>query len=224
MSQPGGRASRRNGGERKPREQRRAELIEVATQVFFERGYEAASLQEIAERLGMLKGSLYYYIQSKEDLLYDVISQVHRAGLANIESLAAQPGDALTRLRGVIVGHIDHECRNLTKTAVFLHELQALPRDRQEDIIGGDHAYRGVFIQLVIEGQRDGTIRADIDPKLASLSALGSINWVYRWFRPGGEFTPAQIGQQFADLIVQGLATEPAMAALQNGAAQKGLR
>ena len=131
MRQPPGRAQRRGGGERKPREERWSELIEVATDVFYAKGYDAASLQDIADRLGMLKGSLYYYIQSKEDLLFDVIKAVHEEGLANIESLAAGEGNPLERLRDVIIGHIEHECRNLTKTAVFLHELQALSPARQ---------------------------------------------------------------------------------------------
>lgn len=212
MRQPPGRPGRRAASPRKPREERWSELLQVATQVFYEKGYDAASLQDIADRLGMLKGSLYYYITSKDDLLYAVISEVHRAGLANIESLAAAEGNALQRLRGVIVGHIEHECRYLTGTAVFLHELQALAGDRQEEIIGGEHAYRGVFRHLIEDGQREGLIRAAVDPKLAALSVLGSINWVYRWFQPGGEYTARQIGEQFADLIIRGLATASAVA------------
>ena len=92
MRQPPGRAHRRGGGERKPREERWSELIEVATDVFYAKGYDAASLQDSADRLGMLKGSLYYYIRSKEDLLFDVIKAVHEEGLANIKSLAAGEG------------------------------------------------------------------------------------------------------------------------------------
>jgi TetR/AcrR family transcriptional regulator, cholesterol catabolism regulator len=215
MRQPPGRVQRRGGGERKPREERWSELIEVATDVFYAKGYDAASLQDIADRLGMLKGSLYYYIQSKEDLLYDVIRTVHSEGLANIESLAAAPGDALERLRNVIIGHIDHECRNLTKTAVFLHEMQSLSPERQAEIIGDEHAYRRVFVDLIETGQREGLIRAEMDPKLAALSVLGSINWVYRWFTPGGEFSSHQIGEQFADQALRGLATPEALARLQ---------
>jgi AcrR family transcriptional regulator len=213
MRPPPGRAERRAASARKPREERWSELIGVATQVFYEKGYDAASLQDIADRLGMLKGSLYYYIKSKDDLLYTVISEVHRAGLANIESLAAAPGDALQRLRGVVTGHIEHACRNLTGTAVFLHEMQVLGDDRQEEIIGGEHAYRGVFRHLIEDGQREGLIRPAVDPRLAALSILGSTNWVYRWFQPGGEFTARQIGEQFADMIICGLAAGDAAAA-----------
>lgn len=213
MPQPPGRGPRRSGGDRKPREERWPELIEVATEVFYEKGYEAASLQGIASRLGILKGSLYYYIQSKEDLLFEVIKSVHQEGLANIESLAAGEGDALRRLRNVIIGHIDHECRNLKKTAVFLHELQALAPDRQAEILGGEHAYRRVFSDLITAGQKEGLIPDSLDPKLAALWILGSMNWVYRWFRPGGEFTARQIGEQFAEMAVHGLAMRGAPAA-----------
>lgn len=140
MQQPAGRAERRSGGARKPRKERWIELLQVATEVFCEKGYEAASLQDIADRLGMLKGSLYYYIRTKEDLLYEVINDVFQQGLANIESLASQPGDPVERLYKVIVGHVDHMCRRLTGTAVFLHELDSLSADRQKSILGGEHA------------------------------------------------------------------------------------
>src|SRR2546421_12664685 len=158
MRQPPGRAQRRGGGERKPREERWSELIEVATAVFYAKWYDAASLQDIADRLGMLKGSLYYYIQSKEALLYDVIKTVHEEGLANIESLAAGEGDALERLRSVIIGHIDHECRNMTKTAVFLHEVQELSPERHTEITGDEPAYERVFAGLIEAGQQDALI------------------------------------------------------------------
>lgn len=214
MRQPPGRAQRRPGGERKSREERWSELLEVATQVFYEKGYEAASLQDIADRLGMLKGSLYYYIQSKEDLLYEVVNEVHQEGLATIEGLAAQEGPALERLRGVIVGHIEHECDTLTKTSVFLHELEALTPERQREVIGSGHAYRRVFSDLIAEGQKEGQIRAAVDPKLGALWILGSINWVYRWFRPGSGFSARQIGEHFGDMVVRGLAEPDVLAGM----------
>jgi AcrR family transcriptional regulator len=213
MREPAGRSARRSGGERKPREERWAELLEVATQVFYEKGYDGASLQDIADRLGMLKGSLYYYIQSKEDLLFDVISTVHKQGLEVVRTRADVPGSPLERLEGVIRGHVEHTCRNLVPTAVFLHELSALPAKRRQDVLGTEHAYQGVFRELVEQGQSAGEVRADLDPRLAVLSILGSTNWVYRWFRPGGTFTPEQIGAEMAEMAIRGIATEEALKA-----------
>lgn len=213
MRQPAGRSARRSGGERKPREERWVELIEVATQVFYEKGYDGASLQDIADRLGMLKGSLYYYIQSKEDLLFDVISTVHRDGLAVIRARADVEGDPLQKLESVIVGHVEHTCRNLVPTAVFLHELSALPAERRQEILGSEHAYQGVFRDLIEQAQELGDVRSDLDPRLAALSVLGSTNWVYRWYRPGGAFTPEQIGSELAEIAIRGIATEKVLAA-----------
>jgi TetR/AcrR family transcriptional regulator, cholesterol catabolism regulator len=212
LRQPAGRSARRAGGERKPREERWAELLEVATQVFYEKGYDGASLQDIADRLGMLKGSLYYYIQSKEELLFDVISTVHREGLAVITARAGIEGDPLRRLENVIVGHVEHTCRNLVPTAVFLHELSALPAQRRQEVLGSEHAYQAVFRELIEAAKRDGLVRADVDPRLATLSVLGSTNWVYRWFRPDGSYRPETIGAQLAEMAVRGIATDAALA------------
>jgi TetR/AcrR family transcriptional regulator, cholesterol catabolism regulator len=206
---PAGRSERRAAGERKPREERWAQLLEVATQMFYEKGYEGASLQDIADRLGMLKGSLYYYIQSKEDLLFEVISEVY----AVVRAAAASDGDPLERLETTIRAHVEHACRNLVPTAVFLHELESLPTARREAILGSGHAYQGVFRDLVAEAQREGLARPDVDPRVAGLSILGSTNWVYRWFRPDGPSTPEEIGVQLAAMAVHGVATADALAA-----------
>lgn len=210
--QPAGRGGHRAAA-RKPREQRWPQIIEVATQVFYEKGYEAASLQDIADRVGMLKGSLYYYIQSKEDLLFEVINTVHQVGLANIRGHAAIEGDALRRLENVIIGHVEHTCCTLVSTTVFLHELGALPAERRDKVLGSEHVYQTVFRDLITEGQREGVIRPELDARLAALSILGSTNWVYRWYRPGGRYSPQQIGKQFADMNMRAIATANAFAA-----------
>jgi AcrR family transcriptional regulator len=217
VRQPAGGNVRRTGAERKPREERWAELLEVATQVFYEKGYDGASLQDIADRIGMLKGSLYYYIQSKEDLLFDVISSVHRAGLAVVTSCAETPGDPLRRLDRVVAGHVEHTCRNLVSTAVFLHELSALPPARRREVLGEEHAYQSVFRGLIDQGARDGLVRADVEPRVAALSILGSTNWVYRWFRPDGPIPPEVLGRQLADLAIASVATPEALTAYRSG-------
>src|SRR5690606_1795899 len=186
MTNPIGRSTRRSGTERKPRKERWAELIEVATQVFYEKGYEAASLQDIADRVGVLKGSLYYYIQSKEELLFEVVDALHRQDVTVVSAQAQGPATPLERLDNVIRGHVEHTCRNLVPTAVFLHALAALTPERQQQVLG-NHSYQGVFRALIEEAKASGEVHEDVDPRLAALSILGSTNWVYRWFRPGGE-------------------------------------
>ncbi len=96
---------------------------------------------------------------------------------------------------------------------MFLHELASLPTARREEILGTEHAYQGVFRELVDEAQRAGLVRADVDPRVAGLSILGSTNWVYRWFRADGPSTPEEIAAQLAAMAVHGVATPEAVAA-----------
>ena len=213
MVQPRGALGTKTG-ERKPREDRWQEIVAVATQIFYEKGYQGASLQDLADRVGILKGSIYYYIASKQDLLIAVIEEVHTTGIANIVSLAATEGNALTRLQRVIIGHIEHVAKNLIPTTVFLHELDSLTPENRARILGGDHSYQQVFRSLIIEGKKEGVVRAEIDAKLGALSILGSLNWIYRWYRDSGEFTPRAIGMQFADLHVHSIATPDGLLAL----------
>jgi AcrR family transcriptional regulator len=207
MSEPLGRRPRADSKTRKPREERWTELREVAAQIFFEKGYEAASLQDIADRLGILKGSLYYYIQSKEDLLFAVVSEVHAEGLAIITGLAEGEGTPLERLERVLIGHVEHECRNLLSTAVFLHEMKALSAERQMEILGEGHPYLSVFRRLVEEAIAAGEARSELDPALATLSILGSTNGVYRWFQPSGRASARRVAAQIAEQSVLGIAT-----------------
>jgi hypothetical protein len=78
--------------------------------------------------------------------------------------------------------------------------------------VGKGHVYQGVFLGLIQEAQEAGLLRPDVDPLLATLSIMGSANWVYRWFRPKGEFTAGRIGAQFADFAIRGIASKRVLA------------
>ncbi|MGW4340558.1 TetR/AcrR family transcriptional regulator [Rhodococcus koreensis] len=174
----------------------------MATDVFYEKGYEAASLQDIADHLGLLKGSLYYYARSKEDLLFAVVNDVHHEGLAELVGAAESEGAAIDRLRRVIETHVLHTCDNLVRVSVFLHELDHLPEERRSQIAGGKRPYQQIFRDLIAEAIAEGDVREGVDPKIAALSILGSTNWVYRWFRSEGRVSARALSKQLADLNI----------------------
>lgn len=201
-------AERRSEYKRKPREERWSELLNVAAQVIYEKGYQAASLQEISDRLGIMKGSLYYYIRSKEDILFAVLHNIHEMGLANVTSLAAEGGTAVERLRRVIRGHILFIAEHLVDTTIFLHEMKALPADRQREILGGATSYPKLFRQLIAEGQAEGGIRRSLDTELTATIVLGSLNSTYRWMRAGDMEAAERIGAHFGEILISGLVAE----------------
>src|SRR3954463_16258741 len=102
---------------RAPR-RRQQEILEAAARVFHEKGYESTSIQDIADAVGILKGSLYYYITSKEDLLFEILQSVHEEALENLAQIDATPGDALQRLRAFVTMHFTFNAEHLVKVAV----------------------------------------------------------------------------------------------------------
>lgn len=184
---------------------RRSEVLEVAASVFAARGYGGASLQEIADRLGILKGSLYHYIESKENLLLEVVQQVYDGGHEIIRRHAEAAGPVPERLRGLMVDQVIYFVNNATSSAVYLHELHRPPQVVQERLVRKEPGYQELLRSLLDEGRATGSVRTEVDPGLAALHVLGSLNWMYRWYRPRGRLTPTRIGGQFADVLLDGL-------------------
>ncbi|MBS7743475.1 MULTISPECIES: TetR/AcrR family transcriptional regulator [unclassified Chelatococcus] len=190
-------------------EERKADLLEAALRVFSEKGYNRASLQDIANSVGILKGSLYYYYKSKEALLFDVLKFVHDEHLANAQKLASGSGDPLSRLRALLEGHAAFVCDNLDRTTVFVREMDRLPARLQTEILGADRAYQSVFRNLIIAAQGTGQVPASVHPKLATLWILGSLNWLHRWYRPERAGGSSLIAAQFADQLTRAIAPSP---------------
>jgi AcrR family transcriptional regulator len=188
------------GGQR-----RREELLAVACRIFAEKGFDGASLQDIADEFGVLKGSLFHYIQSKDELLYEIIEGVYTGAQVAVWSNAMQHGPAVERLRRVIVAYVEYISRHLDEVTVWLHDFKALPEPRRESIRRYEERDRRQLLELIEQAQREGGIRPDVDPGLASLALLGSMNWAHRWFRPRG-LSAREIGESFADLFIGGLA------------------
>ncbi|HEY0311950.1 MAG TPA: TetR/AcrR family transcriptional regulator [Allosphingosinicella sp.] len=204
---------RKPAGERKPREERWSELLDVAARIFARSGYDATSLQDIADELGMLKGSLYYYITTKGDLLAHLLRNAHEQGIRNIQPIAEGAGNPIERLAQMIRTHANYVCTDRDRTAVFLHERKRLTPEQRKDFLGDEHAYRRFFEAVITDGQREGLVRSELDPKLVALCLLGSLNSVYQWYKQSGEFSADAIGDTFVMSWLAGITT-PAGAAV----------
>jgi AcrR family transcriptional regulator len=194
---------------RAPR-RRQQEILEAAARVFHEKGYESTSIQDIADSVGILKGSLYYYITSKEDLLFEIIQGVHEEALKNLERTAAVEGDALQKIRAFVVVHFTHNALNLVKMAVFFQDFRSLNGERRQVIVEERDLYDNFLRDLIRQGQDEGIVCPDIEPKLAAITVLGMMNWIYHWYRPGGELSAPEIANAYADFVVAGLACDRA--------------
>jgi AcrR family transcriptional regulator len=175
--------------------------VEVACQVFAQKGFDGATLQDIADQFGVLKGSLFHYISSKDDLLYEIIDGAYRGAEDAIWSILGEGGSAASRLRRFIVAYVRYITEHQPAVTVWLHDLNALEPERRQLILARERSDRGRLIDLLRQAQREGTVGADVDPGMICFALLGSMNAVHRWFRPG-RLTAEQIGEQLGRMYV----------------------
>jgi AcrR family transcriptional regulator len=181
------------------------EVIEAAARVFFEKGFEAATIQDIADDVGLLKGSLYYYIPNKQDALYQIIRSYHQETRAYFEPILASDDPVEVKLRRFIETETAHTAHHLIKSSLFFTEWRSLPPERRDEIVAERDRHDHFVQQCIADGQKQGLFRKEIDVRVASFGILGMVNSVYRWFDEAGTSTAEQIGAQFADLVINGL-------------------
>jgi AcrR family transcriptional regulator len=185
---------------------RREEVLETAARLFFEQGYAATSTTDIARELGLHRGSVYYYLSTKEDLLYELIQRRYSSGSDLLERLSKVEGDALARLRWLIEEHVAIVAENIVPSALALNESRSLSPAHRTSITAENDAYQAGLTALVAEGQREGVIRDDVDPKLVTMALLGAVNWLHRWYDNTRGASSATVGRQFAAIFARGLA------------------
>jgi AcrR family transcriptional regulator len=193
---------------RRPKHERHAEIKLAAARIFHERGYSATSVQDVADAVGILKGSMYYYMKTKEDLLLEVVQTVHERALEQLESWKAVKGDVFDRLRAFIEGQAIFNMENIVEIGVFLHEFRQLSPQRKQEIVAKRDYLEQYVRELIREGQATGAFRPDLDPKLTAMAIFGVVNWTYQWYQPDGPDAPEKIARQWADFILSGLAAD----------------
>jgi AcrR family transcriptional regulator len=188
---------------------RSEELVRRSAEVFRERGYDATSIQEIADRMGILKGSLYHYVNTKEDLLWMVMEPPLRELVDGAEQILGDISLDLTdRLVAVMVAHGESFEVNFPYMFVMTRENgDTLSEARRKDLDGLRRKYFKLLRDAIAGGQKAGEIRDDLAPSTAVHGIFGMLNWMFRWFKPGGRKKAAEVAREFADIAIEGLST-----------------
>lgn len=175
-------------------------MVKASAKVFRKRGFAQASLEEIAEELGMWKGSLYNYISSKEDLLTAVVAVPAERLVADVRRIATGDGTPDERLRAIVRCHVDVLVDVYDFAAVYLYEVAG--RDLGPEWRAADREYAGLVEGVVAEGIADGTFPSGRDPRLMTMTLLGALNWLTRWWDPNGSIGPDVVADQISDTVL----------------------
>lgn len=184
------------------------EILTAAARIFHDKGYGSTSIRDIADAVGLLKGSLYYYVPSKEDLLYKIVLEVHAGAMDNLRRAAETEGTPLDRLVAFIRGHLRNFGENLVMIRVFYVDFHHLSGERHRHVVAERDRYEHFLADLIAEGQREGCFAPDHDPQLAAIAILTMINSLYVWFRPNGRMSMADIEAEYERLALRSLAPQ----------------
>jgi AcrR family transcriptional regulator len=182
---------------------RKLEILRGAAAAFRDRGYAATSVRDIAKRLRMTPGNLYYYFRNKQDILYFCQDHSLDVLLREARRIAAGPGAAEAKVRALVRSQVLCLLDELHGSAGHI-EFHAMPKARLRKVIAKRDAYERLVRDLVEEAVRAGRLQGR-DPKLLTLAILGAVNWTARWYRPEGDWSPEAIADGFADFLVRGL-------------------
>lgn len=182
---------------------RRAQIIEVSTALFREKGYHTTSLDDIADRIGFTKPAIYYYFKSKEDILFAIVEDVVNGAQERMLAIAESEAPTVERLHRLLVENTKVVLENLDANTVFYNERGLLSPERERMIREREREYTRLVRDIYAEGVKQGEL-TDVDPTVATSTLLGASIWAYRWFDPEGRLSVDQIAEEVARLLLSG--------------------
>lgn len=184
-------------------------LTDAAIRLFYEKGYAETSMQDVADEISILKGSLYHYTASKEDLLYQIILNVRTGSLALIDEAAAQTDRrAIDRLASYVSKNVRYHGEQYMTGAILHREIGSLNPERQNELNAQKAIYENFVASLIDEAKSDGDIADQFDSRTLTRFVFSVINSVFDWYKPNGPIGPTELGEIYATLAIHGLSGE----------------
>lgn len=184
--------------------ERRGQILEKAAQLFCVKGYDSTSMSDIAEEVGITKAGLYYFVESKEHLLYLITDY----GLDLLDETVLKPLKTIKQPRALLEElirlHTHMVLNRPREVTIILHERTALTGVYREKILQRKKEYIDYVRNLLIRLQKDGTARSDLDPTAATFFLLGSLNWIYQWYKVDGHLTEEQLAYELIEHFASG--------------------
>ncbi len=180
------------------------EIIDAAAKVFRDKGYKEATLEDIANEVGMLKGSLYYYITKKEDLLYAVVERPLSEMTETLKQIVNTSYTPTKKLEKALQNHIAGFENYQSELFVWI-SIEWFKAEFGGEIATLGDEYDRLFRKIIVEGIEKKEFRNDLDPKLMTFAIFGVYNYLQRWYSPNNGYSLEDISNQFNEFVIQGI-------------------
>lgn len=202
---PEPRAPNRNSDTREGYDQRLNHLLEIATQIIAQVGYDKASMRTVAKAAGVSLAGMYHYFDSKEKMLFLIQFRTFGALLNNLREKLIGTEDPVEQLRIMIRSHVTYFAANMAALKVCSHELDVLTGSGYEETSRIRREYyqltRSIVDRIFQKLHPDSTM----DHYVATMALFGMLNWLYRWYKPGEDRSPAGLANMIMELYLNGI-------------------
>ena len=183
------------------KEDRADHIYRVAAEVMCEKGYEATSMNDIADAVGLTKAGIYHYIRGKEQLLFEIMNFAMDMVDEDVIAPAREITDPEERLHTIIERHVKRLLEVGGSVTKLLEEMPSLTPAHQRTVRNRKRAYFELVKQTLEQLRAEGKLR-DVNPTVATFSLFGMILWISRWYRRDGELTPPDVLRDFIELAL----------------------
>lgn len=179
-------------------------ILDAAALIFRQKGYHAASMQDIANQVGLQKASLYHHVASKQEILLALLDRALAILQERVEAAAARDLPPEEKLRQMMRVYLEALAEEPDLAAVLLFEHRSLEPKLHARHVPNRDKFESIWRDVVRQGVRAGVFHCP-DPALVVRAVLGLLNSTVSWYRPGGPLSANQIANQYANLFLDGL-------------------
>ena len=180
------------------------EICRTAAQFFYEKGFDATSVSDIADAMKLTKAALYYYIEGKQELLFEIMNRGMDALEREVIAPAEMAADANARLEAIIHNHARQIATGNHAVTIISDEVSALTAAQRKKITARRRAYFD-FVRITLDELKTEGKLHDVDTTVAAFSVVGMILWVSRWYQPGGSLTPDDVSREISKIAFNAL-------------------
>src|SRR5947208_14672001 len=184
-------------------DRRLSSILAHATNVFYEKGYEGASMRDLSRASGMSLAGMYHYFESKEKLLYLIQKHTFATIVERLRSRLEELSDPEQRIRAFILNHVEYFLANQKAMKVLSHEDDVLKNGFGSEIAGIKREYYRTCMELLDDFKRVRGLQ--FSSRIAVLSLFGMMNWIYTWYNPRADANAKELSRQMGDIFLQGI-------------------
>ncbi|MEK4425483.1 TetR/AcrR family transcriptional regulator [Solibacillus sp. FSL K6-1523] len=181
---------------------KKEQILLSAITIVNRRGYDGATMEEIAAEMLMTKGSLYYYFKNKGDLMYQCHKLVLAQATEELEEILLEEGSAEHLLRKMVATHINYAVDEKETFNLIIEPKQMFNPEQIEPVLKLRKYYSNLFDQAIEKGVTSGEFHVK-EPIIVRMMILGAMNWIQQWYNPTGRMTKEELKQQFAAYIIK---------------------